>query len=84
VSDLRALVEIVARALADEPQKVRVSEVDHRGSTLIEVYAAPRDVGKMIGRQGRTIAALRMLVGVAADRAQKRVTVEIRDESPAR
>jgi len=84
VSDLRALVEIVARALADEPQKVRVSEVDHQGSTLIEVYAAPRDVGKMIGRQGRTIAALRMLVGVAADRAQQRVTVEIRDDSPPR
>jgi predicted RNA-binding protein YlqC (UPF0109 family) len=83
VSEVRDLVEILARALADEPQKVRVSEVQHRGATLIEVYAAPRDIGKMIGRQGRTIAAMRTLVGVAADREKKRVTLEVRDATPA-
>jgi hypothetical protein len=83
VSEVCDLVEILARALADEPQKVRVSEVQHRGATLIEVYAAPRDIGKMIGRQGRTIAAMRTLVGVAADREKKRVTLEVRDATPA-
>jgi len=83
VSQLRELVEVIARALADEPQKVRVSEVQHRDATLVEVYAAPRDVGKMIGRQGRTIAAMRTLVGVAADREKKRVTLEVRDAPPA-
>jgi predicted RNA-binding protein YlqC (UPF0109 family) len=83
VSQVRDLVEILARALADEPQKVRVSEVEHRGTTLVEVYAAPRDIGKMIGRQGRTIAAMRTLVGVAADREKTRVTLEIRDATPA-
>jgi hypothetical protein len=83
VSQLRELVEVIARALADEPQKVRVSEVEHRDATLVEVYAAPRDVGKMIGRQGRTIAAMRTLVGVAADRERKRVTLEVRDAPPA-
>jgi predicted RNA-binding protein YlqC (UPF0109 family) len=82
VSQLRELVEVIARALADEPQKVRVSEVQHREATLVEVYAAPRDVGKMIGRQGRTIAAMRTLVGVAADREKKRVTLEVRDAPP--
>jgi len=83
VSQLRELVEVIARALADEPQKVRVSEVQHREATLVEVYAAPRDVGKMIGRQGRTIAAMRTLIGVAADREKKRVTLEVRDAPPA-
>jgi len=83
VSQLRELVEVIARALADEPQKVRVSEVQHRDATLVEVYAAPRDVGKMIGRQGRTIAAMRTLIGVAADREKKRVTLEVRDAPPA-
>ena len=83
MSQLRELVEVIARALADEPQKVRVSEVQHRDATLVEVYAAPRDVGKMIGRQGRTIAAMRTLIGVAADREKKRVTLEVRDQPPA-
>ena len=83
MSEVCDLVEILARALADEPQKVRVSEVQHRGATLIEVHAAPRDIGKMIGRQGRTIAAMRTLVGVAADREKKRVTLEVRDATPA-
>lgn len=83
MSQLRDLVEILARALADEPQKVRVSEVEHRGATLLEVYAAPRDIGKMIGRQGRTIAAMRTLAGVAADREKKRVILEVRDATPA-
>jgi uncharacterized protein len=83
VSQLRELVEVIARALADEPQRVRVSEVQHRDATLVEVYAAPRDVGKMIGRQGRTIAALRTLIGVAAERQKKRVTLEVRDAPPS-
>lgn len=79
MSQLRELVEIIARGLADEPQKVRVSETESAGATLVEIYAAPRDVGKMIGRQGRTIAAMRTLVGMAADRNRKRVTLEVRD-----
>jgi hypothetical protein len=80
VSELRDLIEIIARALADEPQQVRVSEVEHHGTALIEVYAASRDMGKMIGRQGRTIAAMRTLAGVAGERLKKRVTLEVRDE----
>ena len=82
MSQICELVEVLARALADEPEKVRMSEVQHRGATLVEVFAAPRDIGKMIGRQGRTIAAMRTLVGVAADRQNSRVTLEIRDAPP--
>jgi uncharacterized protein len=79
VSRFVDLVDLLARALADEPQKVRVVEVEHRGTTLIEIAAAPADVGKMIGRQGRTIAAMRALVAAAAEPAGKRVAIEIRD-----
>lgn len=82
MSQLRELVEIIARGLADEPQKVRVSETERGGATLVEIYAAPRDVGKMIGRQGRTIAAMRTLVGMAAERDRKRVALEVRDGPP--
>lgn len=80
MSQARDLVDVLARALADEPGAVRVSEVEHRGTTLIEIYATPRDVGKMVGRQGRTIAAIRTLADVAA-RSSTRVNVEVRDEA---
>ena len=81
MSDLRDLVEIVAHALADEPQRVTVTEVEHHGTTLIEVSVAPPDVGKLIGRQGRTIAAMRTLAGAAAERSGRRVAVEVRDSA---
>ncbi len=81
MSHLRDVVEIVARALADEPQRVSVTEVEHHGTTLIEVAMAPPDVGKMIGRQGRTIAAMRTLVAAAAERGGRKVAVEIRDST---
>jgi len=76
---LREVVEIIARAVADEPQKVKVTEAAHRGTMLVELYAAPADIGKLIGRQGRTIAAMRTLVGVASEREGKRVTLEVRE-----
>ena len=84
MSNLRDVVELVARALADEPQKVSVTETEHRGTTLLEVVAAPPDVGKMIGRQGRTIAAMRTLVGAAAERQGKKVTLEKIDRKTTR
>ena len=80
MSRLRDVVEILARALADEPQRVVVTEVEHRGTILIEVSAAPPDVGKIIGRQGRTIAAMRTLVA-AAERGDRKVALEIRDSA---
>jgi uncharacterized protein len=79
VSAVREVIETVAKALADSPQKVSVTETDHRGATLIEVTVAPPDVGKMIGRQGRTIQAMRTIAGIAGDRIGKKVTLEVRD-----
>lgn len=76
---IRDVIETVAKALADSPQHVSVTESEHHGTTLIEVTAAPPDVGKLIGRQGRTIQAMRTLAMVAGERLGKKVTLEVRD-----
>jgi predicted RNA-binding protein YlqC (UPF0109 family) len=74
-----AVVELVARALTDRPDEVRVKESQHRGATLIELYVAPGELGRVIGRQGRTAAALRTLAATAGEKEGKSVTLEIRD-----
>ena len=76
---VRAAVEVMARALADRPDDVRVTESLHKQITLIEVYVAPGDIAKVLGRQGRTVAALRMLASTAGEREGKSVTLEIRE-----
>jgi predicted RNA-binding protein YlqC (UPF0109 family) len=79
VSGVRDVVETVARALTDTPQRVSVTETEHGGTTLIEVTVAPPDVGKLIGRQGRTIQAMRTIASIAGERMGKKVTLEVRD-----
>ncbi len=76
---VRDVIETVAKALADAPQRVAVTETEHRGTTLVEVTVAPPDVGKLIGRQGRTIQAMRTIAAIAGERLGKRVTLEVRD-----
>jgi uncharacterized protein len=79
VADLKGLVETVAKALADEPDAVRVGQSERRGMTVIELQVAPGDLGRVIGRQGRTAAAVRMLLSAAAEAEGKRATLDIRD-----
>jgi hypothetical protein len=81
VADLKGLVEAVARALADHPDAVRVSESERRGMTVIELQVAPGDLGRVIGRQGRTAAAVRTLLATAAEADGRRATLDIRDSS---
>ena len=76
---LRAVVEVVVRALVDRPEAVRVSESERRGMTVLELTTAPGDMGKIIGRQGRTAAALRTLVALTAEKHGKRAQLDIRD-----
>jgi predicted RNA-binding protein YlqC (UPF0109 family) len=76
---VRAVVEVLARALTDRPDEVRVIESVHKSTTLVELYVAPGDLGKVIGKQGRTAAALRTLAATAGERDGKTVTLEIRD-----
>jgi uncharacterized protein len=79
VSSVRNVIESVAKALADSPQRVSVTETEHGGTTLIEVTVAPPDVGKLIGRQGRTIQAMRTIASMTGERIGKRVNLEVRD-----
>ena len=79
MSRARTVVEVVARALADNPEGVRVTEGMHRGQNVIELFMAPGDLGRVIGRQGRTAAAIRTLVAAAAELEGAKVTLEFRD-----
>ena len=77
---VREVVEVMAKALTDSPDAVKVTESQHKHVTLIELFVAPTDLGKMIGKQGRTASALRTLASTAGEREGKQVTVEIREE----
>lgn len=79
VSPLRAVLEVVVRALVDRPDSVRVTETERRGMSVLELRTAPDDMGKIIGRQGRTAAALRTLVALTAEKHGKRAQLDIRD-----
>jgi len=81
VADLKGLIETVARALSDNPDSVSVRESQRRGMTVYELHVAPGDLGRVIGRQGRTAAALRTLLSSAAEADDKRVSLDIRDAS---
>ena len=76
---MRAVVEVIARALVDKPDAVKVTEAERRGMTVLELTTAPGDMGKIIGRQGRTAAALRTLVALTAETQGKRGQLDIRD-----
>jgi predicted RNA-binding protein YlqC (UPF0109 family) len=81
VSRARDVVEVVARSLADHPDAVRVTERQQRGQTLVELFMAPGDLGRVIGRQGRTAAAMRTLVAAAAELEGSKATLEFRDDA---
>ena len=78
-SPLRAVIEVVVRALVDQPDAVQVTENVRRGVNVVELRTAPGDMGKIIGRQGRTAAALRTLLAVTAERYGKRAQLDIKD-----
>ena len=69
----------MAKALTDRPDAVKVTESQHQHVTLIELFVAPTDFGKVIGKQGRTAAALRTLASTAGEKDGKQVTLEIRE-----
>ena len=77
MSSSAELVEYLARRLVDEPDAVRVEEVDRDGDLVIELHVAKDDVGKVIGRQGRIARALRTVVRASAARRSGRTLLEI-------
>jgi predicted RNA-binding protein YlqC (UPF0109 family) len=78
---VRDLVEIVVRALVDDPDAVRVEELDDDGTVVLEVHVADDDLGRVIGRDGRVANAIRTLAKAAATAQDAgRVSVEIVEE----
>ena len=76
--DYKGLVEFVARAIADDPKEVQVHAIDRgRGTLAIKVKMSDQDMGRLIGKAGRNIEALRTLVRVASLRERKRVFVDL-------
>jgi hypothetical protein len=74
---MKELVEIFAKALVDQPEKVVVDLIEKDKSIVIELKVAQEDMGKVIGKQGRIAKAMRMVVKAAATRQNKKVMVEI-------
>ena len=71
------LVEIIAKNLVDDPEKVEVSSVREKQATIVKLKVAPDDMGKVIGKNGRIAKALRTVVKAAATKTNKKVVVEI-------
>lgn len=74
--DMRALVEQIAKSLVDDPDHVAVNQIEGE-TTVLELTVAPNDVGKVIGKQGRTARAMRTLLAAAGMKFHKRFTLEI-------
>ena len=74
---MRELVELIAKALVNEPAAVVVNEVAADNQSVLELKVAPGDLGKVIGRQGRTARSLRTIVSAAGMKARKRIVLEI-------
>ena len=77
---MRELLEFLIRSLVDEPEAVVIEERPSEGGTVMRVRVAKLDVGKVIGRQGRTIKAIRALMSAAEQRLGQRAVVELAEE----
>jgi uncharacterized protein len=75
--DMRTLIEQIAKSLVDEPDQVSINQIDSEQGTVLELKVAPNDLGKVIGKQGRTARAMRTLLGAAGMKFHKRFTLEI-------
>ncbi len=74
---MKSLVEYIVRSLVDRPDEVQVNEVEGEQVAVLELKVAKEDLGKVIGRQGRTARAIRTILGAASIRANKRTVLEI-------
>jgi predicted RNA-binding protein YlqC (UPF0109 family) len=74
---MRDTIELIVKSLVDDADSVDVREVDHNGTTRIEVRVAQSDMGKVIGKQGRTVRALRSLVYAAGVKQHRRFVLDV-------
>ena len=81
---LKVLVEYIAKSLVDRPDQVDVKEIEGEKTTILELRVAENDVGKVIGRHGRTAKAMRTVINAAATKESKRAVLEILEsDSPS-
>ena len=76
---MKELVEVIAKALVDDPDSVVVNEREDKKTTILEVHVADSDMGKVLGKQGRIAKAIRSVVKAAAAKEDKKVIVDIMD-----
>ena len=74
---MKELIRFIAQSLVDEPDAVEVDEFDEDGTTVLELHVAESDLGKVIGKQGRTARAMRTVLSAASSKLRRRVTLEI-------
>lgn len=74
---MKDLVEFMARSLAEHPDQVEITVAENEQGSVLELRVAKEDLGKVIGRQGRTVRAMRVILGAASARAGQRVALEI-------
>ncbi len=77
MSKLRDLVEHIAKVLVDNPEAVQINEIEGEQTSVIELKVAKEDLGKIIGKEGRTAKAIRTILGAAGSKLRKRVVLEI-------
>lgn len=80
MAGIKELVEDIAKALVDTPEEVLVREIEGEQTTVLELKVAPSDLGKVIGKQGRTARSIRTLLGAASMKLNRRFTLEILEE----
>lgn len=74
---MKDLIELIAKALVDNPEQVRVTEIEGEKTSVIELGVAKEDLGKVIGKQGKTAKALRTILTAASTKIKKRSVLEI-------
>jgi hypothetical protein len=74
---MKDLIERIARALVDKPEEVMVTSIEGNQATVLELKVAKEDLGKIIGKQGRTAKSLRTIIGAASAKDRRRVVLEI-------
>ena len=74
---MKELIEYIAKALVDKPEEVQVTELEGQQSSVIELRVAKEDLGKVIGKQGRTARSIRTILGAASAKMKKRAVLEI-------
>ncbi len=74
---MKELIEYIAKALVDSPDQVRVSEIEGEKTSVIELNVSKDDLGKVIGKQGRTARAMRTILSAASTKVKKRAVLEI-------